>query len=136
MIFRQIDEILDGRKTQTRRVCKPGETCKRYIDDTIWCVRTPSNRTKWERGHTYAIQPKRGQPGLKTHRIRITALRQERLGAITEDDAKAEGCPDGEDFPYWWYMGLWDEINGKGSHESNPLVWVIEFECVAAGDGG
>jgi len=163
MIFRQIDEILAGRKTQTRRVCKPGEFCHGRINNVwiskVWKRKDPdidaNVRLKWAVGRTYAIVPKRGQPGLKTHRIRITAIRQERVQEISEADAIAEGCScivcggrgyddDGygshaacgacadksgcrED-----YRLLWDSINTrKGVRwEDNPLVWVIEFECV------
>lgn len=90
MLFRQIDEILLGQKTQTRRVCKPGEdwtwgaaVAEQYpklpdhegrytlvgvpIDEVpqapIYTV-TTGGRVKWQVGRTYAVQRKRGLAGL------------------------------------------------------------------------
>lgn len=66
--------------------------------------------------------------------VPIMNVRVERLHDITEQDAYDEGCS-----PYahmngkvitskQWYMGLWDEINGKTLPWSkNPWVWVYEF---------
>lgn len=68
----------------------------------------------------------------------ITGIRVERLQEISEADAKAEGVKqvainlsDNTDAtPYKeYYRQLWDSINGKKHPwESNPWVWVIEFE--------
>lgn len=90
--------------------------------------------------------------------LRITDIRVERLQEITGDDAFAEGIqipcsgpgmpllritgrvsPDrfsSEDPRIWkvkdWarfeYAELWEQINGKGSWDANPWVWVITFE--------
>lgn len=54
----------------------------------------------------------------------------ERLQEISWDDAVAEGCPGyrpTQDEPTQQYQRLWNEINGPGSWEANPLVWVYEF---------
>jgi hypothetical protein len=73
--------------------------------------------------------------------LEIVAVRVERLQDISEADAVAEGCKpirpelmlDGlivrpgrsavEEFRH-----LWEQINGGGSWEKNPWVWVIEFK--------
>ncbi len=78
--------------------------------------------------------------------LEITGIRVERLQAISEDDAQAEGVE-----PIWmvagehpepsgqWtedhaanygeaYARLWDKINGPGAWEQNPWVWVVEFK--------
>lgn len=72
--------------------------------------------------------------------LEVTGVRVERLQAISEEDAMAEGIvaahggfglPDGSHFhatnPRVSYWSLWDAINGAGSVERNPLVWVVEF---------
>lgn len=67
--------------------------------------------------------------------LEITEVRVERLQDISEADAKAEGAsmPDGTQTPpEWWsyrqeYAHLWDRINGTGSWDENPWVWVVEF---------
>ena len=60
--------------------------------------------------------------------LEITGVRVERLQDISEADAQAEGvytdpaCP-----AYDGYRVLWEQINGAGSWEANPWVWVVEF---------
>lgn len=168
MIFKEweMDKILDGTKTQTRRLVKsvpqymaidktykfdvvPGDFG--YIDGEIYQVarrtythggwlngdvcRKPEwfDVLKWELGQTYAVQPASNKPGVwvkpdgtllfdaiehkgfwnangewetkrcdgrrhyealgyKELRIRITAIRRERLQDITHKEAVAEGC--------------------------------------------
>lgn len=80
--------------------------------------------------------------------LEITNVRVERLQEISKDDAIAEGInPEvtGDDFyenyakiGYRWidavpsYRSLWESINGPGSWEVNPWVWVIEFKRIEA----
>ena len=182
MIFKQIDEILSGQKTQTRRVVKPGEFVYQHgnqnpdgpsaILSVSTLVDSPekhafTERIKWAVGRTYAVVPKRGKPGVwwkvsdgipyakspidwsikagfedfypvnilngmihdgwQPLRIRITAIRRERLQDISEADAKAEGVGNVEE-----YRALWDSINTrKGTRwQDCPDVWVITFEVV------
>ncbi len=64
----------------------------------------------------------------------ITDVRVERLQDISESDVQAEG------FPYHpmqlegakrrWYRALWESLNGPGSWDVNPWVWVISFSRV------
>ncbi|HBQ6504839.1 TPA: hypothetical protein L8N41_000939 [Klebsiella variicola subsp. variicola] len=81
--------------------------------------------------------------------LEITDVRVERLNAISEEDARAEGIIDGgclncgepepcgcanpepdatDAFAY-----LWQSIYGQESWNANPWVWVIEFERVEGG---
>lgn len=79
----------------------------------------------------------------------ITEVRIERLNDISEEDAIKEGIervddffgcpcwrvygePDGEDVscpddPIGSFRSLWESINGPGSWDANPFVWVIGF---------
>jgi hypothetical protein len=67
--------------------------------------------------------------------LEIISVRVERLQDISEADAKSEGCSDQrnvEGVMMWTsakeaYMDLWESINGKGSWNADPWVWVIEF---------
>lgn len=82
--------------------------------------------------------------------LEITSVRVERLNSISEADAKAEGADclvfdncDAKDRefldmplmengnPYRnGYALLWESINGDGSWDANPYVWVIEFRRI------
>lgn len=81
--------------------------------------------------------------------LEITDVRVERLNAISEDDAKAEGTDNrsdlawghggqGDDMARWAvdhghryaFCHLWDSINGDGAWSLNPWVWVVEFKVV------
>lgn len=73
--------------------------------------------------------------------LEITNVRVERLNDISEEDARAEGCqgglqpyPDDDPTrpiePQQEFKELWQSIHGKGSWESNPWVWVIEFKVL------
>jgi len=134
MIFKQIDAILNGTKTQTRRVRKDTEGAgggdARFINyyARVYSVGKRSI-IKWQVGHEYAIVPKRGAAGIG-RKIRITAIRCERLHDITEEDAIEGGVASVEE-----YKALWESINGrtKGARwADNPEVWVLEFELVKA----
>ena len=77
--------------------------------------------------------------------LEITDIRVERLNDISEDDCDAECF--GGDFPKkvlpslahlfdssmsikQCFAALWESINGKGSWNQNPWVWVIEFKRI------
>jgi hypothetical protein len=66
--------------------------------------------------------------------LEITGVRVERLQDISEADAMAEGCRkpipvcEDDDCSYRAdYERLWESINGPGSWDANPWVWVLEF---------
>ena len=83
------------------------------------------------------------------HRIHITNIRVERLQDISEEDCIAEGVwrddnVELEGTTYWYhglanssfrtpqqaYASLIDRISGKGTWESNPYVFVYDFELI------
>ena len=75
--------------------------------------------------------------------LEVVSVRVERLQEISEEDAKAEGCSGGTEYdtmPGESHLmhpirdvsakeedrDLWERINGKGSWDLNPWVWVVE----------
>ena len=86
---------------------------------------------------------------LMPHHIRITNIRVERLPDISEEACLKEGIWRGDNVglegtTYWYhglanssfrtakeaYAALIDKISGKGTWESNPYVFVYDFELV------
>lgn len=85
--------------------------------------------------------------------LEVTAVRVERLQDISEADAIAEGVAElpgqAAERGCWWtadvaagaalhgrtpctaYRLLWEQINGPGSWDANPWVWVVEFRRLA-----
>lgn len=182
--------ILEGRKTQTRRVIKtmnnnrlevkvggkwrqihaadpnlpcpygqPGDrlwvretfaivprTAYACSDGVQQVLRPDDNhdaavfRAGWERS-----APSRWRPSIHMPRwasritLEIVSVRVERLNEISEQDAGDEGFDylrgDGNsdisgDVQRRWFRQLWESINGAGSWEANPWVWVVEFKRV------
>ncbi|MFK1308571.1 hypothetical protein ACIUYH_15640 [Pseudomonas aeruginosa] len=95
------------------------------------------------------ISKGRGRPSIHMPRwasrilLEITAVRIERLQDISEKQALAEGVElEGEgvcwagaagtasDNPVESFRLLWELINGAGSWNANPWVWVVEFKRV------
>ncbi len=73
--------------------------------------------------------------------LEITGVRVERLQDISEADALAEGVPHSLNLPGGRFARenfehLWWTINGDGSWESNPWVWVVEFKRVQQASSG
>ena len=165
--------VLEGRKTQTRRILLPhtvqelrngnnyqevimlysgykvGEVvavAQRYKDITLEMpVKFDPELTK-QPGWTNKMFTK---ADLMPHRIRITNIRVERLQDISEEDCIAEGILKAhnvrlEGVTYWYYglanssfrtpqqayASLIDRISGKGTWESNPWVFVYDFELI------
>ena len=191
--------ILDGRKTQTRRIakvtdkdCKPGmitplagfvpRTIANHISycpygkpgDRLWVRETFSHDFEHNRyfykadcdndgtvphlingsgigGGIGNAQIDKWKPSIHMPRrasrilLEATNVRVERLNAISEKDAIAEGCeshwvssaddPMNSPEVYGYsavedYALLWESINGSGSWDLNPFVWVIEFRTL------
>lgn len=165
--------ILEGRKTQTRRMVKAGEThCNLApakvawpkcpygkAGDRLWVKETfrenepPSGfiyrASEVEISYTYKTSWK---PSIFMPRrasritLEVAAVRVERLQEISDEDAIAEGIEWGvwdeklgvegwrmylgvgtTNAPRLSYRTLWESINGAGSWDANPWVWVITF---------
>lgn len=169
--------ILDGRKTQTRRVAKqfagrddldallrrfPRQEGCPYGNrgDRLWVRETWAQPAALDPGPTVYradypacvpagfenVPPAEAitwKPSIHMPRaacrlvLEVTGARVERLQAITEADATAEGVepilvpPDGGSCPYYeGFRALWGRINGAGSWDQNPWVWVVEFRRI------
>ena len=86
------------------------------------------------------------KPEMIPHQIRITNLRVQRLQDITDEECAKEGVRVGETTSSFWderlkdtrfypspreaYAELIDRISGRGTWESNPYVFVYDFELV------
>lgn len=131
-------KVMDGAKTQTRRPEQEGDTVKRHAGlgcQTKLVAVYRNGRLLWEVGKAYAVQPGRGKSAIG--RIKLISIRRERVNAISEEDAKAEGV---EPFnspaigivykPA--FVSLWNSIYSDGlAYHTGPMVWVLEFERVA-----
>lgn len=64
--------------------------------------------------------------------LEVESVRVERLQDISDDDAFSEGMVLAENYrgPIAHYAALWDSINGLGSWNKNPWVWVVEFKRI------
>ncbi len=175
MIAPMVRALLAGTKTQTRRVCGGQRELSNEHDfqldrcpygqpgDRLWVREThmdlgacvlyrADSSAEPERA---AVAPsQRWTPSIHMPRhlsritLEITAVRVERLQAISEADAIAEGIhrrldglwsggawkhlrrPNCFSDPCNAFCDLWASINGPGSWDSNPWVWVIEFRRV------
>jgi hypothetical protein len=136
--FGRVGDILWGRETFV----------KESIDGNNWhpvfkadCPNYPLGSSHWKPS---IFMPK----NIAQLWDRITEIRVERLQDISEEDAIAEGLikfPYKADFAYTWkhgdnhgygtavgaYRSLWESINGPGSWELNPWVWVIKTEILS-----
>jgi len=159
--------ILGGRKTQTRRVCRPPAPYVPtdegldilFATEQLPCPYGQPGDQLWVKetwglhyGPVYRATdsgqccPSSGwKPSIFMPRrysritLRILSIRIERLQSISLHDVIAEGWPrDREMFPMVnttdkavaWFEYRWNTINAKRGlpWESNPWVWVIEFE--------
>lgn len=192
-----IRAILDGSKTQTRRVCKPAEEAAlsavvgpfdcpelgpgHFGDeegdlqflcpygqpgDRLWVRETfcqfPEDARDGNGAQTYyrasqieeqmpevdRVMAKNGvrwKPSIHMPRaasrilLEIVSVRVERLNDISEANARAEGAEPsivGADLDHLKYRAgyqtLWETINGAGSWDANPWVWVISFRRIDA----
>jgi len=185
-----VKAILDGRKTQTRRVIKPqppygigldfdpeDEYAYYYTRGDVGELRTIRNpygqpadllwvREQWKATGLFAdMKPSKTsacgrfayradsvtlerdvsilwRPSIHMPRwasritLEVTAVRVERVGEISLEDAAAEGDPRplsaSENDSVTWFQHLWDSINAKRGYswDSNPWVWVVEFKRV------
>lgn len=179
--------ILDGSKTQTRRIVKnmPREVEGGYFEaynkgnawnwwtkdhrpslpqikckygkpgDRLWvretwawfdaekghegCVyRASENGQAWEReDEGWRWKPSIHMPRWASRiTLEVESIRVERLNDCSMEDALAEGVSDHDPDTGAWqnpkeqYADLWESINGPGSWDANPWVWVVTFKRI------
>lgn len=113
-------------------------------DDEFGCHDFPAEQTNGWNNKMFV------RADLMPHQIRITNVRVERLNDISETDCEKEGVYEFDEDPLnpqavvWTfpnspkayyhpreaYAALIDRISGKGTWESNPFVFVYDFELV------
>ncbi|HFZ1674482.1 TPA: hypothetical protein ACIJXV_002218 [Klebsiella pneumoniae] len=167
--FTEIGEREDGSKwpwsEDAEHACDFWHPCPfGAVGDRIWVRETWARYNIDQNSHDIAYRattpedwPEEGRwrPSIHMPRwasrilLEITNVRVERLNAISEEDARAEGIIDGgclncgepepcgcanpepdatDAFAY-----LWQSIYGQESWNANPLVWVISFERIEGG---
>lgn len=166
--FTEIGEREDGSKwpwsEDVEHACDFWHPCPfGAVGDRIWVRETWARYNIDQNSHDIAYRattpqdwPEEGRwrPSIHMPRwasrilLEITDVRVERLNAISQEDAQAEGLeltgwrptysdPDsgGEALtPYDNFAQLWESIYGEESWKANPWVWVIEFKRVEGGE--
>lgn len=182
--------ILDGRKSQTRRVIRslPSETCweqqfafegpdgpsmkawiaacpygavgdRLYVRESLRCHNTTEpptatyvadaspvvghgapesycGRAVWRWPKSRLLTARYMPRWASRLTLEVTNVRVERVGAITESDAAAEGyCTTWAQFPMTnreAFARLWDSLNKRRGYPwaSSPWVWAITFQRV------
>lgn len=140
MIFKHTcEQVLAGKKTQTRRLVKPGEHfySQNGFEDQVL---SPNNFTKWKVHRTYAIQPSRGEK--EVGRFLLKSIQRELLMDISANDARAElgqsletngGSALIQDQKVLVdFRELWNQIHTRSGTrwQDNPRVWVLTFKSI------
>lgn len=123
------------------------EDCRRSKDGKTMfniCINNACDKPGWNNKMFVRAE-------LMPHHIRITDVKVERLQDISDEDCIKEGIfmyggddayipryfydypnnrGDGFDTPREAYASLIDKVSGKGTWQSNPFVFVYEFELV------
>lgn len=139
-----------GDRLWVRETCKAEELPSgldgvRYAADGAFreIENTQEASDRWGSLYCYGVHSNKNVPSIHMPRwasritLEITDVSVERLKEISVEDVKSEGYPgtdvDGKHIPWspiGWYMSVWESINGVGSWEKNPWVWVVSFERV------
>lgn len=152
-----IDDVLTGRKVQTRRILKPQPS-----DTTVGWLREIGPEGKWvavedpppppsSRRRARRMVCPYGEPGQLVRayddagvpfaQIVMVGVRIQRLQDISEADVIAEGCEEGQSGRGGFLPGMplksvfalaWCETHGARAWAVNPWVWALEFRVSQA----
>lgn len=154
------------RETWRTEELQSGQDGVRFAADDVFAPidNTEGAAEDWVIAHNNGARAAKWKPSIHMPRwasritLEVTRVRVERVGDISEEDARAEGVDwaapyytaaelrrrldedDREDprevgyssgsFARQNYVKLWDEINGAGSFAASPWVWVYDFRRV------
>lgn len=136
MIFQHtIDKVLDGTKTQTRRIVKDDQFSSTVARSVLPYIRTryrygeiayvgAGSRIVYEVGKTYAVQPGRGKKAAA--RMRIMSIRREDVRRISLADVQAEGFQD-----KYHFLQVWTDMHDPKVNElvaGKGRSWSMETE--------
>lgn len=125
MLFRPelAELVIEGQKTQTRRLAHPGDTERHDSERNIQEVVAVSGRIRWRVGTRYAVQPGRGKRGLGHIMVESIAYEPDGVADISEAEAVAEGFSSVAEF-----HAAWDRINGACARTCACYMLTIRSE--------
>ncbi|EOT0570526.1 hypothetical protein ABM011_15830 [Morganella morganii] len=141
--------VIDGRKTQTRRLIdpQPKVTEKRLRELDAWqdgYTLSEQVCTAWRHmgddcpyGKAGDVIPFADKDGNIKGEIEIVDVWLQQVQEAGDDDFKAEGYPlereltGGSTDAFCWFRHLWDSVSKpEFNYQANPWVWVIEFKQI------
>lgn len=149
--------VIDGRKTQTRRLMKPQPVLNGNFYEVFgagWSKGikrvTVAPGHSLERNFPYGLVDKKipfaDKDGNIKGEIEIVDVWLQQVQEISQQDAIAEGAPPSHptidavsreygfpDFSRSWFGQTWWHIYGEKGWKDNPWVWVIEFKQIQEG---
>ncbi len=141
--------VIDGRKTQTRRLIEPQPkvTEKRLRELDAWqdgYTLSEQVCTAWRHmgddcpyGKAGDIIPFADKDGNIKGQIEIVDIWLQQVQEAGDNDFKAEGYPlereltGGSSDAFCWFRHLWDSVSKpEFNYQANPWVWVIVFKQI------
>ena len=130
-----VGDVLWARETWRAEELPSGEDGVRFAADNAFVriANTAAAADLWCDAHRNGKYGAKWRPSIHMPRwaarifLKVTDVRIERIQAITEDDARAEGASSVDAF-----CALWDSTYGAGAWNRNEWVWALTFERVEA----